>query len=88
MEVGEFDTKYIITPILPESNPEDTLICTVLDSRISADKYRELSVESHTLEVSVRRFSKLKKLSRRDKNQLLHHLIWSLKTAGGRDGPL
>lgn len=86
VEVGEVDTKYIITPILPESTPEDTLICTVLDSRISADRYHELTVESNTLEVSVRRFSKLKKLSRREKNQLLHNLIWSLKTAGGRGG--
>lgn len=86
VQVVDSDARYILTPILPESNPEHTFICTVLDFSAGSGKYKRLIVESNTLEVSVRRFSKLKRLGIREKNQLLHYLIWSLKVAKGRDG--
>lgn len=72
------DTRYLLMPVLPESVPTDSWICVLLayDPAVAGRKHSTLYRIPHRLDVAPRTYEKLKTLSRRQKNQLLHTLIW------------
>ncbi|OEV00786.1 hypothetical protein AN217_26645 [Streptomyces qinglanensis] len=74
------DTQYLLVPVLPESIPSDSWICALLAYAPATvgERHSPFRRIPHRLDVAPRSFERLKTLSRRQKNQLLHALIWEV----------
>ncbi|MEW2220609.1 hypothetical protein AB0939_15145 [Streptomyces sp. NPDC006990] len=72
------DTQYLLVPVLPESIPSDSWICALLAYAPATvgERHSPFRRIPHRLDVAPRTFEGLKRLTRKQKNQLLHALIW------------
>ncbi|NSC23348.1 hypothetical protein FM076_20220 [Streptomyces albus subsp. chlorinus] len=77
------NTRYLLVPVLPESVPSQSWICILLAYEPDAfgGKRSPLRRVPHRLDVAPRTYGRLRPLPRRQKNQLLHALIWALPAA-------
>ena len=68
--------KYIVTPLQPESTPESSWICLVLEFQFGDEILGRRTSDRGPvkLDVSVRNFSRLRKLTRQEKNEVVHRL--------------
>ncbi|MDJ1137623.1 hypothetical protein [Streptomyces iconiensis] len=82
-EMLDEDSQYVLTPILPESNPEDSWICILFSYRPerAGEKTQALRRIPHRLDVATRTYAKLHPITGQTKNQLLHSLIWEFTSS-------
>lgn len=83
IDTGASDSaRYILVPILPESVPTESWICILIayEPSLVGGKHSPLRRVPHRLDVAPRTYEGLNPLSEKEKNQLLHALIWECTT--------
>lgn len=82
-------TRYILVPILPESSPTQSWICILLayDPSLLGGKHSPLRRIPHRLDVAPPAYEGLNLLSEKEKDQLLHALIWAFTIKSADPSP-
>lgn len=79
MEIMDTQRRYIITPFLMERAPEPAWICSILELPDGDENiwHNGLKRGRFKLDVSLRDFKQLNKLSGRELDSLAHILVWA-----------
>ncbi|MEO3767748.1 hypothetical protein [Streptomyces sp. B5E4] len=77
----EPDRDYVLIPFLFEPTPAAAWICSILHLPRDLQKLHSKapSAERNTIDVSVRRYRKLSRLSAADKNRAIHFTAYMLR---------
>ena len=87
LEVKDGGTYYLV-PYLFESTPANCWICIVvaIESRSSPEGGGRPSISYARLDVSIDRYRRLPRASRRQRDQLLHFMAWEAAKGRMSDG--
>ena len=83
--VEDAGVKYVIAPIQPETSPMSSWICLVVAFRFGDNGMGCRAVPERTarLDIAIDDFSRLPRLSKTEKNELIHGLLWVASLGGG-----